>query len=83
MRVELHENGFTVSDSGCGMTKEQIARAFEPFYKADKSRTRAAGGAGLGLSLCRKIAQLHGGTLKIESEMGKGTCVVYHFDTTR
>jgi len=83
VRVSLLPDGFAVADSGCGMTKEQIARAFEPFYKADKSRTRAAGGAGLGLSLCRKIAQLHGGTLKIESEMGKGTCVVYHFDTTR
>ena len=81
--VELHENGFTVSDSGCGMTKEQIARAFEPFYKADKSRARAQGGAGLGLTLCRKIARLHGGTLGIESEIGKGTRVVYHFDTSR
>ena len=83
VRVELHENGFTVSDSGCGMTKEQIARAFEPFYKADKSRARAQGGAGLGLTLCRKIARLHGGTLGIESEIGKGTRVVYHFDTSR
>lgn len=83
VRVELHENGFTVSDSGCGMTKEQITRAFEPFYKADKSRARAQGGAGLGLTLCRKIARLHGGTLGIESEIGKGTRVVYHFDTSR
>lgn len=83
VRVELLENGFAVSDSGCGMTKEQIARAFEPFYKADKSRARAQGGAGLGLTLCKKIAQLHGGSLHIESEVGKGTRVVYHFDTSR
>ena len=47
-----------IADDGCGMTKEQIARAFEPFYKADKARTRSAGGAGLGLPLCRKIARL-------------------------
>ena len=82
VQVELMENGFSVSDSGCGMTKEQIIRAFEPFYKADKSRARAQGGAGLGLTLCRKIAKLHGGELEIESEAGKGTRVVYRFDTT-
>jgi len=83
VRVALFENGFSVEDSGCGMTKEQIARAFEPFYKADKSRARAQGGAGLGLTLCRKIAQLHGGELEIESEAGRGTRVVYRFDTSR
>ena len=82
VHVALTEKGFCVTDNGCGMTKEQVARAFEPFYKADKSRARAQGGAGLGLTLCRKIAQLHGGTLEIESEPGRGTSVVYHFDTT-
>ena len=82
VRGMLLKDGFAVEDSGCGMTKEQIARAFEPFYKADKSRARASGGAGLGLTLCRRIAQLHGGTLDITSELGKGTTVVYHFDTT-
>ena len=83
VRVTLLDNGFIVEDSGCGMTREQIARAFEPFYKADKSRTRAAGGAGLGLALCRKIAALHGGSIQIDSEMGKGTRVCYKFDTSR
>lgn len=83
VRVTLHPDGFTVEDSGCGMTREQIARAFEPFYKADKSRTRAAGGAGLGLALCHKIAALHGGGIQIDSEPGKGTRVCYKFDTSR
>ena len=82
-RVTLMKNGFSVADGGCGMTKEQIARAFDPFYKADKSRARAQGGAGLGLTLCKKIARLHGGKIEIESEIGKGTRVVYHFDTSR
>lgn len=82
VRVTLMKNGFSVTDSGCGMTKEQIARAFDPFYKADKSRARTHGGAGLGLTLCKKIACLHGGKLEIESEVGKGTRVVYHFDTS-
>lgn len=80
--VTLMKNGFSVTDSGCGMTKEQIARAFDPFYKADKSRARTHGGAGLGLTLCQKIACLHGGKLEIESEVGIGTRVVYHFDTS-
>lgn len=83
VRVTLMKNGFSVADGGCGMTKEQIARAFDPFYKADKSRARAQGGAGLGLTLCKKIARLHGGKIEIESEIGKGTRVVYHFDTSR
>ena len=82
VRVTLHKDGFSVADSGCGMTKEQARQAFEPFYRADKSRARAAGGAGLGLTLCKRIARLHGGTLTIDSAPGKGTTVVYHFDTT-
>lgn len=80
--VTLHPDGFDVTDYGCGMTKEQIARAFEPFYKADKARTRSAGGAGLGLPLCRKIARLHHGKLHMESETGRGTRVCYRFDTS-
>lgn len=82
VRVTMRADGFTVTDHGCGMTREQLARAFEPFYKADKSRTRAAGGAGLGLTLCQRIAKLHGGTLEIASEPGQGTTVCYRFDTT-
>ena len=82
VRVTLHPDGFEVTDYGCGMTKEQIARAFEPFYKADKARTRSAGGAGLGLPLCRKIARLHHGELHMESEIGRGTRVCYRFDTS-
>lgn len=82
VRVTLHPDGFDVTDYGCGMTKEQIARAFEPFYKADKARIRSAGGAGLGLPLCRKIARLHHGELHMESEIGRGTRVCYRFDTS-
>ena len=82
VRVTLHPDGFDVTDYGCGMTKEQIARAFEPFYKADKARTRSAGGAGLGLPLCRKIARLHHGELHMESKIGRGTRVCYRFDTS-
>lgn len=77
VRVQMEERGFTVSDAGCGMTPEQVRRAFEPFYRADKSRARSAGGAGLGLTLCKRIAKLHGGTIQIRSTLGKGTAVIY------
>ena len=50
-------------------------QATEPFYMADKSRSRKAGGAGLGLSLCLEIVKCHGGSLSIESAPGKGTKV--------
>ena len=70
-------NGFTVKDTGIGMTAEQLAHAQEPFYKADPARTRKAGGVGLGLTLCRQIAQLHCGTLAISATPGQGTTVTF------
>ena len=79
VRVELLPDGFAVADRGCGMTQEEVSRAFDAFYKADKARTRNAGGAGLGLTLCARIAALHGGKLTIDSAPGEGTRVVYHF----
>jgi signal transduction histidine kinase len=71
------QNGFAVEDSGIGMTAEQVVRAEEPFYKADPARTRKAGGVGLGLTLCRQIAELHHGTLRIVSAPGRGTTVTF------
>jgi signal transduction histidine kinase len=64
-----------VKDRGCGMDEEQISRVCEPFYRVDKARSRSSGGVGLGLSLCREIARLHGGELKISSSSGQGTTV--------
>lgn len=65
----------SVTDTGCGMTAEELPRITEPFYMVDKSRARRAGGSGLGLSLCAEIARVHGGTLEFESEPGRGTTV--------
>lgn len=76
--VQLNSDGFAVKDTGCGMTPQQTEHAFEPFYKADKARTRKAGGAGLGLTLCAQIARLHRGSLTVETQIGKGTTVTYH-----
>ncbi|MBR3928204.1 MAG: HAMP domain-containing histidine kinase [Clostridia bacterium] len=82
VRVHLQKNAFCISDTGCGMTKEEISRAFDPFYKADKARTRKNGGAGLGLTIVKRISDLHGGKITIESEKGKGTNVFYNLDTS-
>lgn len=67
-----------VTDQGKGIPAEELERVTEAFYMVDKSRSRAQGGAGLGLALCRRIVELHGGTLEIESEPGRGTRVRVH-----
>lgn len=65
----------TVQDDGCGMDETALRHITEPFYRVDKSRSRAQGGAGLGLSLCAEIARLHAADLSFESALGKGTRV--------
>lgn len=67
-----HNIRITVADTGQGIPKEAQERIFQPFYRVDKSRSRAFGGVGLGLALVQKIAELHGGTIRIaeSSEMG-------------
>lgn len=61
-----------VSDHGCGIPEADLEHICEEFYRVDKSRSRASGGLGLGLSICRLIAQLHGGSLAAESTYGEG-----------
>ena len=65
----------SVSDHGSGIPADKIALVTEPFYRVDKARSRKLGGAGLGLSLCRMIAQAHGGSLQIESKVAGGTTI--------
>ena len=62
-----------VSDTGIGISEEDRMHVFERFYKADKARDRALGGSGLGLSLVKKIVELHGGTVGVESRPGEGS----------
>ena len=64
-----------VRDHGRGMKKEELSKIMEPFYMIDKSRSRAQNGAGLGLALCQRIAELHDSALEYESELGEGTTV--------
>jgi len=63
------------------MTKEQVEHAAEPFYRTDKARARLSGGAGLGLTLVKQIADAHGAALIIDSEPGRGTAVRVEFTT--
>jgi len=62
----------TVSDTGIGMTSEALQRIFNPFEQADAGTTRRFGGTGLGLTICRNLAEMMGGTIRVESSPGTG-----------
>ena len=64
-----------VLDNGRGMPEAALRHLTDAFYRVDKSRSRAQGGAGLGLTLCSRILELHGGTISFASREGRGTCV--------
>ncbi|MEA4965214.1 MAG: HAMP domain-containing sensor histidine kinase [Oscillospiraceae bacterium] len=64
-----------VVDDGRGMPQEALQKVTEAFYRVDKSRSRAQGGAGLGLALCSRIVELHRGDIRFSSKEGIGTCV--------
>ena len=70
----------TVTDQGRGIPEEELDKITEAFYMVDKSRSRAQGGAGLGLALCKEIAALHQGELRFESQVGLGTKVTVELE---
>jgi PAS domain S-box-containing protein len=67
----------SVADEGIGMTSEQVAKAFDKFYRADMTSTTAVGGLGLGLTISKGIIEAHDGDLRIESEPGAGTRAIF------
>lgn len=74
--TDPHAVRMVVSDDGCGMSEAELSRITEPFYRVDKARSRANGGMGLGLALCKEIAQRHDAILRFESAPGRGTSAI-------
>lgn len=77
LRIGLESTGdrviVRVTDTGIGISQEDQLRIFERFFKGDKSRTRTAAGSGLGLSIVKKIVELHHGNILVDSQLGSGT----------
>jgi signal transduction histidine kinase len=74
-RVEI-----AVIDRGIGIDAADLTRIFEPFFRAERSRVRTAGGVGLGLALSRRIVEAHRGSIDAESEPGAGTTVTLRLE---
>ena len=75
--VTLQKSGrsavLKVQDNGPGIAEEHLPHIFDRFYRVDKARSREAGGTGLGLAIVHQLVMLHGGEIRVESEVGKGT----------
>ncbi|MFC1917681.1 sensor histidine kinase [Chloroflexota bacterium] len=72
-RRQEKEVAISVADTGEGIPAEDLPNIFERFYRVDKSRTRATGGSGLGLTVARRLVEAHGGVIEAQSELGKGS----------
>ena len=68
----------SVQDNGCGIAQEHHDRLFERFYRVDKSRERDLGGTGLGLAIVKHVALAHGGRVRVESALNRGSTFTIH-----
>ncbi len=79
IRISIRDNPeegwaeVSVADTGSGIPHDRLQKIFDPFYTTRKADARGQGGTGLGLALCRKIIEAHGGRIRVESEPGRGT----------
>lgn len=85
LRAIQNKSGITLSvaDTGIGISEDDIPKALEPFSQVDGTLTRRHEGTGLGLPLAKRLTELHGGSLTIESRKGVGTTVSLHFPASR
>jgi len=68
-----------VADDGPGVPEEDLSSLFEPFFRVDRSRSRKTGGYGLGLSICKRIMEAHGGTIAAANNPGRGASFTLTF----
>lgn len=80
--IEAGKRTISIQDNGRGMTPEVLRHITEPFYRAEKSRNRKDGGAGLGLAICKQIVLSHGAELEFMSQPGEGTTATIIFTTS-
>jgi signal transduction histidine kinase len=73
LKDESDELHISVADTGAGIPLEDLPYVFDRFYRTDRSRVRATGGAGLGLTIAKRLVEAHGGIIQVESEVGKGS----------
>ena len=76
--AEIYELHFAVKDTGIGIPKERIDRLFHSFSQVDASTTRRYGGTGLGLAISKRLSEMMGGTMWVESEAGQGLGLSLH-----
>ncbi|HXV61746.1 MAG TPA: ATP-binding protein [Vicinamibacteria bacterium] len=87
VRMAVEQNDgflrFSVTDTGRGIPHEDLPRIFERFYRADPSRSRRSGGAGLGLAIVARIVEYHGGRVTVQSELGRGSSFLVELPSKR
>jgi signal transduction histidine kinase len=85
VEIEVDQEAVTivvrVRDDGPGIPQADLPNLFEPFYRVDRSRSRKTGGYGLGLSICKRIMEAHGGSIVVTNNPGRGACFVLTFPT--
>ena len=74
--IDTDEYVIKIIDTGIGIKKGQTEKIFTRFYRIDKTRSRKTGGSGLGLSITKNVVLKHGGTIQVESEIGKGSTFI-------